>query len=150
MHQFQSTLPMRGATTGYRPANIWLSYFNPRSPCGERPFCFQIIKYPFLFQSTLPMRGATQSNAIKISPPSFQSTLPMRGATCCPVRRSYIFPRISIHAPHAGSDVSLALALLADVISIHAPHAGSDCWRVLESPADGHFNPRSPCGERHP
>ncbi len=100
----------------------------------------------------------------------FQSTLPMRGATLpTDVHAGKLI--ISIHAPHAGSDVYFLayqkMILIyfnprspcgerlkaADVeienkISIHAPHAGSDlaltpiCWIYL------YFNPRSPCGER--
>ena len=34
--------------------------------------------------------------------------------------------RISIHAPHARSDLPLPAEPLADDISIHAPHARSD------------------------
>jgi hypothetical protein len=33
---------------------------------------------------------------------------------------------ISIHAPHAGSDVVVSWKHSAKSISIHAPHAGSD------------------------
>ena len=34
-------------------------YFNPHSPCGERPFVMAKALLDFSFQSTLPMRGAT-------------------------------------------------------------------------------------------
>ena len=80
------------------------SYFNPRSPCGER----QKLSDCFLW-------------AI----------------------------RISIHAPRVGSDNELA-ATFADgsMISIHAPRVGSDCQPRELLPVAGHFNPRSPCGER--
>ncbi len=33
-------------------------------------------------------------------------------------------------------------------ISIHAPHAGSDCKQSKEMLLQRYFNPRSPCGER--
>ena len=36
------------------------------------------------------------------------------------------FMRISIHAPHAGSDDGGKAAAAPHRISIHAPHAGSD------------------------
>ena len=81
--RFQSTLPLRGATQTAKSytANLPISihaplagsdflnyrtiarspYFNPRSPCGERPiFAIDPSKY-ILFQSTLPLRGATVS-----------------------------------------------------------------------------------------
>ena len=34
--QFQSTLPVRGATSCGKILQLLRSYFNPRSPCGER------------------------------------------------------------------------------------------------------------------
>ena len=55
----------------------------------------------------------------------FQSTLPMRGATR--------FPKVH---------------RIGLTISIHAPHAGSDALVSHSSASAGHFNPRSPCGER--
>ena len=78
----------------------------------------------------------------------FQSTLPMRGATVA-VRHGGRSGGISIHTPHAGSDVTgTALVVrcsrfqstlpmrgataepsddsVKDLISIHTPHAGSD------------------------
>ncbi len=36
--KFQSTLPMRGATSWLKPLRLLTSNFNPRSPCGERRF----------------------------------------------------------------------------------------------------------------
>ena len=35
------------------------------------------------------------------------------------------------------------------LISIHAPHAGSDKGAYFSFASGKHFNPRSPCGERH-
>ncbi len=121
---FQSTLPMRGAT--YR-----------------KPQCL----IPMTFQSTLPMRGATNTFSDSWAAGLFQSTLPMRGATVssqigidnlinfnprspCGERPSGLTFGgaiiISIHAPHAGSDVEQAVYKILNTISIHAPHAGSD------------------------
>ena len=75
---FQSTLPLRGATlrlpfwknepqisihaplAGSDGTGAWkpciLRYFNPRSPCGERPHWDEIVSYVKEFQSTLPLR----------------------------------------------------------------------------------------------
>ncbi len=58
----------------------------------------------------------------------FQSTLLMRGATrryCRPGRSA----RISIHAPHARSDLAGSGSVASFDISIHAPHARSDSPR---------------------
>ena len=81
--QFQSTLPVWGATPTARASakswrisihaprvgsdgsctitKVWMEYFNPRSPCGERP-CWRAMRSTTLgFQSTLPVWGATQA-----------------------------------------------------------------------------------------
>ena len=102
-----------------------------------------------IFQSTLLMRGATQlQQEISTALAEFQSTLLMRGATPCHTY-PHPAPPISIHAPHARSDVSMTLhdathsqfqstllmrGATSEVsvqksgfdISIHAPHARSD------------------------
>ena len=60
--------------------------FNPRSPHGERlPTCVAVSSAT-PFQSTLPARGATRALMVCM-----------------------ILPRISIHAPRTGSDISIAL-----------------------------------------
>ena len=55
---------------------------------------------------------------------------------------------ISIHAPHAGSDLSIRYPAVDSLISIHAPHAGSDPQRRQPGSSRHYFNPRSQCGER--
>ena len=77
------------------------------------------------FQSTLLMRGATEVEAIRQLEAQFQSTLLMRGATEAPASCSPTHD-ISIHAPHARSDVSWPIHRGNLQISIHAPHARSD------------------------
>ena len=100
---FQSTHPMRGATGDRRAYQRYasisihaphagcdsvrsinlskISYFNPRTPCGVRPFRLSRWISCRTFQSTHPMRGAT-----------FKQTPAKTRA------------KISIHAPHAGCD----------------------------------------------
>ena len=56
---FQSTLPMRGATSSLCGIFDVYSNFNPHSPCGERRVYRTTKSMRFRFQSTLPMRGAT-------------------------------------------------------------------------------------------
>ncbi len=80
--RFQSTLPMRGATRRRGRSCAQGSHFNPRSPCGERRGFWTVSACRPAFQSTLPMRGATLiTEHRRPCPPGFQSTLPMRGAT---------------------------------------------------------------------
>ena len=100
---FQSTLPMRGETSSYSSASVvpaisihsphagrdiggsyhfsFCVYFNPLSPCGERPSSLQTCASSSQFQSTLPMRGETKYVFFNTGLEIFQSTLPMRGET---------------------------------------------------------------------
>ena len=100
--------------------------FNPRSPWGERQRSVPKITGTAGFQSTLPVGGATGVEKItRLRRPRFQSTLPVGGATL------------------SGTEAGRQL-----YISIHAPRGGSDYadWRCCSFV--GHFNPRSPWGER--
>ena len=140
---------MRGATHGERLCDISSVYFNPRTPCGVRLSIISKIAAFYEFQSTHPMRGATVLREMA------------RGQRW-----------ISIHAPHAGCDLSVLRnpASLND-ISIHAPHAGCDrrtkstssrtnqfqsthpmrgatCGAGRRSGRPADFNPRTPCGVR--
>ena len=118
--------PRAGSDTERGDNGFGSTDFNPRSPCGERLTLCASTDRPFLFQSTLPVRGATSGKrGFPIPFTQFQSTLPVRGATSafCVDSRGC---KISIHAPRAGSD-----------------YIGAESVHCI-----GHFNPRSPCGER--
>ena len=101
---FQSTLLMRGATT--TPPKVTVSPAAFQSTLlmrGATSSCLR-LSTSCLFQSTLLMRGATVKKGYSRNSIVFQSTLLMRGATnkCYLCRRAW---DISIHAPHARSDV---------------------------------------------
>ena len=123
---FQSTHPVRGATSGVATSGLRRTQF----------------------QSTHPVRGATRDtrslseiSSISIHAPragcdsiarrsltrsgEFQSTHPVRGATEF-VKQHFAKGQISIHAPRAGCD--------------RATQGGFPCRR--------NFNPRTPCGVR--
>ena len=78
---FQSTLPVRGATTRVckkgRGHNI--SIHAPRAG-SDRPYR-RGTPPSTEFQSTLPVRGATRASRCPSKNGRFQSTLPVRGAT---------------------------------------------------------------------
>ena len=84
--------------------NAALENFYPRSPCGERPDTSIIILDEYQFLSTLSLRRATDDLQVPAS-----------------------VSKISIHALLAESD---------------------GCQRPCERPTTN-FYPRSPCGERH-
>ncbi len=190
--EFQSPLPLRGATAlglkhetrswdfnprspcGERPtasANWWgRTNFNPRSPCGERHTSGANTTQDKYFNPRSPCGErhkraprTAQHKGISIPAPlagsdqhlpqpcarivQFQSPLPLRGAT--PEDQCDNQPaQISIPAPLAGSDLFHGLTGTPRRISIPAPLAGSDYIHTFNSTTVGHFNPRSPCGER--
>ena len=49
-----------------------------------------------------------------------------------------------------GSDVDLRPEQVAVNVSIHAPRVGSDAPATRSVIGGNRFNPRPPCGERHP
>ena len=170
--EFQSTHPLRGATTYTGTFSGPASNFNPRTPCGVRPhrvlrptrnFLISIhaplagcdsrmmssITSGMPFQSTHPLRGATLKGKRFVTMAEFQSTHPLRGATT--VKHGKIpLDDISIHAPLAGCD---------GAAGPHEPNrldfnprtpcgVRRHCRRDGQRAA-GHFNPRTPCGVRH-
>ena len=128
------------------------SDFNPRSPCGERPYHCCRTALPLYFNPRSPCGERHGGEPDQGDCLEFQSTLPVRGATGRVVKAKLV-QSISIHAPRAGSDHGVVVqyvgarafqstlpvrgatgldtpACNAERISIHAPRAGSD----MESP----------------
>ena len=102
------------------------TYFNPRSPDGERPPHIRFLHLPECISIHAPRMGSDLiSVAAACRALRFQSTLPGWGATGCHALLFHLV-NISIHAPRMGSD------------SIGRPYPRSLI----------HFNPRSPDGER--
>ena len=60
---FQSTRPVRGATTAGPQTKARHRGFNPRAPCGARLKTSIAAVFPNQFQSTRPARGATSTLA---------------------------------------------------------------------------------------
>ena len=116
-----------GERPGTQAGKCLSRYFNPRSPCGERHFVNMIVDRITKLQSTLPWRGATTSTSTFPALPLFQSTLPLRGAT-------------------------LKLFAFLCLIQFQSTLPLRGATRIFKrgGGADVYFNPRSPCGERHP
>ena len=140
---------MRGATVNPDDILNQLKYFNPHSPCGERPVGTAEVRQLLLFQSTLPMRGATLAVSIfgfmlKV----FQSTLPMRGATS--TRNGY-FARKKNFNPHSPCGERLQRPRHRNIdtknFNPHSPCGERRFCREGKKRCS-YFNPHSPCGER--
>ena len=168
---FQSAHPMRGATAKTNASGVatFISiraphagcdqgavrqyqkryYFNPRTPCGVRPFRLSNARAKRTFQSAHPMRGATQriigraygrqisiraphagcdtdGRRISCSAAAFQSAHPMRGAT-----RS-----------------TSTITITAHLFQSAHPMRGATARCSGQSSSDFYFNPRTPCGVR--
>ena len=125
---FLSTLSLRRATSETMPSIRHISYFYPRSPCGERRF------------GCLIMIGGFGADFYPRSPCGERRSRPRQGQD---------LPRISIHALLAESDERAdSLAHAPPQISIHALLAESDKNTTRQTKQTRHFYPRSPCGER--
>src|SRR5699024_3330503 len=104
MIQFQSTLPIQGAT-GIREESINYDEISIHAPNTGSDVNTAKDKFSgFKFQSTLPIQGATQNEANRVVSQIFQSTLPIQGATLKERLQIAIY-MISIHAPNTGSDM---------------------------------------------
>ena len=117
--------PLAGCDGSYSLPAPAHPYFNPRTPCGVRPFERGLYSSSSAFQSTHPLRGATFLLLCDFAP-----------------------RLISIHAPLAGCDFCSSFFCLVNSISIHAPLAGCDDLALAVQDVHDHFNPRTPCGVR--
>ena len=125
-HQFQSTHPLRGATTVLPPALPPVSYFNPRTPCGVRLANGHAVGTDLEFQSTHPLRGATSGADSGAANCEFQSTHPLRGATHGHDVRRLLARYFNPRTPCGVRRQKTVTRWLDRDISIHAPLAGCD------------------------
>ena len=102
--EFQSTRPIRGATT-----------------------INDILEGIVTFQSTRPIRGATALRRRWNRRYDISIHAPHTGRDSGGIPIQGYLPHISIHAPHTGRDGrSKGAGLRNATISIHAPHTGRD------------------------
>ena len=81
--RFQSTHPLRGATIKCGYTLLYLSNFNPRTPCGVRLGASREDRRPTPgdFNPRTPCGVRHEQIRNSIAYPKFQSTHPLRGAT---------------------------------------------------------------------
>ena len=123
--QFQSTHPLRGATSWRFQFLSRSADFNPRTPCGVRPGLESISLPQSTFQSTHPLRGATKTRRRLGRSLIFQSTHPLRGATYVG-DRLWTPSRFQSTHPLRGATIRDNAEFGVYCISIHAPLAGCD------------------------
>ena len=140
--------PRVGSDHRIRRRDNPLRYFNPRSPCGERPWEQSKEYFEKLFQSTLPVWGATillasslPGNAISIHAPRVGSDNP-----CC-TRKSWNY-RFQSTLPVWGATTNDATSSPVTVFQSTLPVWGATAVTANNVSDVTDFNPRSPCGER--
>ena len=121
---FQSTRPMRGATSPHTSSKSCIGCFNPRAPCGARPFVKTSTAVRHVFQSTRPMRGATVRVTHLSATASFNPRAPCGARHTCMLQMA---PRrcFNPRAPCGARPAPLRRGFLLVC-----------------------FNPRAPCGAR--
>ena len=169
---FQPTLPARGATKFFpyllhqslisthaprtgsdRPMRACIhaqtSYFNPRSPHGERRHLLFHFPQELLFQPTLPARGATRPFRTVWPRWSFQPTLPARGATMASFSSSLTHTHFNPRSPHGERHGRKLLCIGFVEFQPTLPARGATRCNHYAGNVGKYFNPRSPHGERH-
>ena len=138
VHEFQPTLPARGATIG---AGLWGQTpedFNPRSPHGERPSARACGGRPRKISTHAPRTGSDLRFKCKRGTHSDFNPRSPHGERHMSVANLNAFALISTHAPRTGSDLTLSRFTISTfLISTHAPRTGSDkrgerCIRITQ------------------
>ena len=145
--KFQSTRPMRGATSTILSTARLMS-FNPRAPCGARPSTGRALSPQSTFQSTRPMRGATHDNQ---PDPTHHRRFNPRAP--CGARREIRaalsnFLRFNPRPPAGARLPPHGFPQVAHKFQSTRPMRGatskpSEFWKPRPC-----FNPRAPCGAR--
>ena len=168
--QFQSTHPVRGATSvtvahdsdgsisihapragcdqDSRNCTSLLLNFNPRTPCGVRlalglggPFSAKISIHA-------PRAGCDFNALTAFCGVTISIHAPRAGCDTGAPWQSREPGDISIHAPRAGCDRRALTQVETLSISIHVPRAGCDEKHMQSIARCANFNPRTPCGVR--
>ena len=147
---FQSTRPIRGATTVIKGKVTDIKHFNPRAPYGARRHTYQTGKHSLCNFNPRAPYGARRSPkySLVLGRWKFQSTRPIRGATCYPhpdnLSASYFNPR----APYgARLRTRTTLRCLCLFQSTRPIRGATNPFSPIEA-IRYYFNPRAPYGAR--
>ena len=107
MLAFLSTLSLRRATSLFFFIFYSLSFFYPRSPCGERLATLCNVPLDSFFYPRSPCGERRAGRAVTWDVVTFLSTLSLRRATCGCFARCRYWGFFSIHALLAESDITI-------------------------------------------
>ena len=140
--------PLAGRDRSYRGNNPQCGNFNPRAPCGARHKRKCIVFRASKFQSTRPLRGATARVSIAVQALTISIHAPLAGRDASLASMSSLTSYFNPRAPCGARPARSACPATPSSISIHAPLAGRDLRGLCPVQTLYHFNPRAPCGAR--
>ena len=168
---FQSTRPMRGATSlliclltesdfisihaphagrdvSLLPRPPLPRHFNPRAPCGARPRCSNChkLRRPISIHAPHAGRDSTGSLA-SLQRSRFQSTRPMRGATIA-LAVNRVLHGFQSTRPMRGATSRRSTTPRPASFQSTRPMRGATPTRAGAAIFPTDFNPRAPCGAR--
>ena len=108
------------------PRALMSSYFNPRSPHGERPSSSGNSSAAAVFQPTLPARGATRLHGCSPALPSYFNPRSPHGERLREVKKFCTDSDFNPRSPHGERRGQHRKSGKASKISTHAPRTGSD------------------------
>ena len=124
---FQSTLPARGATNLMPTLSTETSYFNPRSPHGER---HALNDYRRTFAGYFNPRSPHGERRANLQGYNFNRRIsihaPRTGSDALGFRIPYTYPYFNPRSPHGERRCRIPGIPCRALISIHAPRTGSD------------------------
>ena len=164
MHHLSSRyIPCDGrltASTYFNPRSPWgerpgypfmycvTFYFNPRSPHGER----QQVEDPAMRTRDIsihaPRRGSDVQFSLYVSRSCYFNPRSPQGERHLSLLSTVISRYFNPRSPQGERPAIDANIVKTKAISIHAPRRGSDCGQGLFYSIKSDFNPRSPQGER--
>ena len=123
-------------------------YFNPRPPCGRRPYLFSKLPRLSKFQPTSPVRETTPPAYGFPIPGNISTHVPRAGDDVTKSTMQAVPPGFQSTSPVRETTPTMTQASPSSPISTHVPRAGDDRTCFQNSPAFQNFNPRPPCGRR--
>ena len=139
---------MRRATSSNSLTPARISYFYPRSPCGERLSLAYKYSKPYIFLSTLSLRRAT----LRVVDGSKSSIISIHAllaeSDCYSLRHSaqgwHFYPRSPCGERPWARGSRITYVEFLSTLSLRR----ATCYSLRHSAQGWHFYPRSPCGER--
>ena len=128
------------------------AHFNPRTPYGVRPCQVHLPLCPQHISIHAPLAGCDTTQTVVVAGRAQISIhAPLAGCNAEGVYWDIIrYAKFQSTHPLRGATAGAELLAVPGLISIHAPLAGCDHPARCSSRQGHHFNPRTPCGVRHP